>query len=85
MRCPSEEPLPGKAAVVRVGRETKGRRGKGVTVVSDLPLAENGLLELPPGSNSSWAPAGRSRIGGSRFKATIAIESSPRWRDWAIA
>ncbi len=44
--CPSEEPLPGKAAVVRVGRETKGRRGKGVTVISDLPLAENGLLEL---------------------------------------
>jgi translation initiation factor 1 len=32
--------------VVRVGRETKGRRGKGVTVISDLPLAENGLLEL---------------------------------------
>jgi len=29
-----------------VGRETKGRRGKGVTTVSDLPLDENGLVEL---------------------------------------
>lgn len=32
--------------VVRVGRETKGRRGKGVTTVSDVPLEEAGLLEL---------------------------------------
>jgi predicted translation initiation factor SUI1 len=32
--------------VVRVGRETKGRRGKGVTTVSDLPLDEAGLQEL---------------------------------------
>ena len=31
---------------VRVGRETKGRRGKGVTTVSDLPLHETGLVEL---------------------------------------
>ena len=34
------------AAVVRVGRETKGRRGKGVTTVSDVPLDEAGLEEL---------------------------------------
>jgi len=32
--------------VVRVGRETKGRRGKGVTIVSDVPLNEAGLQEL---------------------------------------
>ncbi len=31
---------------VRVGRATKGRRGKGVTTVSDLPLDETDLLEL---------------------------------------
>jgi protein-tyrosine phosphatase len=34
------------AAIVRLGRETKGRRGKGVTTVSDVPLDEAGLLEL---------------------------------------
>ena len=34
------------AAVVRVGRETKGRRGKGVTTVSDVPLDEAGLTDL---------------------------------------
>ncbi len=31
---------------VRVGRETKGRGGKGVTIISDLPLNESGLAEL---------------------------------------
>jgi len=31
---------------VRVGRETKGRRGKGVTIVSDVPLDDAGLREL---------------------------------------
>jgi predicted translation initiation factor SUI1 len=35
-----------KGHIVRVGRETKGRRGKGVTTVSGLPLDETGLREL---------------------------------------
>jgi predicted translation initiation factor SUI1 len=29
-----------------VGRETKGRRGKGLTIVSDLPLNESDVTEL---------------------------------------
>jgi translation initiation factor 1 len=33
-------------AVVRVGRETKGRRGKGVTVVMGVPLSGAALDEL---------------------------------------
>lgn len=32
--------------VVRVGRETKGRGGKGVTLITGLPLAEAPLKEL---------------------------------------
>jgi translation initiation factor 1 len=36
----------GSAAVVRVGRETKGRKGKGVTVVTGVPLAGDALDEL---------------------------------------
>jgi translation initiation factor 1 len=32
--------------IVRVGRETKGRKGKGVTVVTGLPLDEQGLRKL---------------------------------------
>ena len=33
-------------AIVRVGRETKGRKGKGVTVVTGLPLSGAALEEL---------------------------------------
>jgi len=36
----------GPCAIVRVGRETKGRRGKGVTVVHGVPLAGAALEEL---------------------------------------
>jgi predicted translation initiation factor SUI1 len=42
-------PTPGKPKdkpLVRVGRETKGRRGKGVTTVFDLPLDDDGVREL---------------------------------------
>lgn len=35
-----------KPPVVKVGRETAGRRGKGVTTVFDVPLDEQGLKEL---------------------------------------
>jgi predicted translation initiation factor SUI1 len=31
---------------LKVGRETAGRRGKGVTTVFEVPLDENGLKEL---------------------------------------
>jgi translation initiation factor 1 len=43
--CQPRRPVP-RDVTVRVGRETKGRRGKGVTTVSDLPLDESGLLGL---------------------------------------
>lgn len=44
--CDRESPAPSKSTVVRVGRETKGRGGKGVTIIFDLPLDESGLAEL---------------------------------------
>ena len=36
----------GKDAVVRVGRETQGRGGKGVTVITGLPLSPTALEDL---------------------------------------
>ncbi|HEX4242468.1 MAG TPA: translation initiation factor Sui1 [Steroidobacteraceae bacterium] len=36
--CPKGAPGAAKPAAVRVGREVKGRAGKGVTVVTGLPL-----------------------------------------------
>jgi predicted translation initiation factor SUI1 len=52
---PTEAPAPERPAAkkpakkpvtVKVGRETAGRRGKGVTTVYDVPLQESGLREL---------------------------------------
>lgn len=37
--CPKGTPGAAKLASVRVGRETQGRAGKGVTTVSGLPLS----------------------------------------------
>src|SRR5262245_32985736 len=42
---PAPEP-PRKPVTVKVGRETSGRRGKGVTTVFDVPFGEDQLREL---------------------------------------
>lgn len=51
------------AAVVRVGRETKGRRGQGVTTVSDLLLDQAGLLELAATLKQRCGTGGTVRDG----------------------
>ena len=43
---PAQPVAPRGDGVVRVGRETQGRRGKGVTVISGLPLAGPDLEAL---------------------------------------
>ena len=44
---PREEPgVPDGDGIVRVARETKGRKGKGVTLVSGVPLAPKELKAL---------------------------------------
>jgi predicted translation initiation factor SUI1 len=54
---PREKPL------VRVGRETKGRRGKGVTLVSDVPLDEAGVRELAARLKERCGTGGTVRDG----------------------
>lgn len=43
---PNPVAAPTKGAVVRISRETKGRAGKGVTILSDIPLTGEPLKEL---------------------------------------
>lgn len=56
--------------IVRVGRETKGRKGKGVTVVSGIPLAGERLEEMASrlkkrcGCGGTLAPNGVIEIQG---------------------
>ena len=37
---------PQRDGVVRVGRETKGRKGKGMTIVTGIPLHPDGIRDL---------------------------------------
>jgi translation initiation factor 1 len=43
---PAQPPVPAGDGIVRVGRETKGRKGKGVTLISGVPLAGDALEAL---------------------------------------
>ena len=61
--CKSEPSTPSKSTVVRVGRETKGRRGKGVTIISDLPLDDNGITELATKLKSRLGTGGTVKDG----------------------
>jgi translation initiation factor 1 len=61
--CKAEPAEPSKSTVVRVGRETKGRGGKGVTIISDLPLDENGLAELATKLKSRLGTGGTVKDG----------------------
>ncbi len=75
----AKEEMPKKSApVVRLGRETKGRRGKGVTTVSDVPLDEAGLLELATKLKD------RCGTGGTVKDGVIEIQGDQRGRLAAV-
>ena len=65
--CRCEARLAGKRPVgndvVRVGRETKGRKGKGVTVITGLPLAAEELAELATKLKKRCGSGGTVRDG----------------------
>jgi translation initiation factor 1 len=56
-------PLAKKPATVKVGRETAGRRGKGVTTVFDVPLDEEGLLQLAAQLKQRCGTGGTGKAG----------------------
>jgi predicted translation initiation factor SUI1 len=56
-------PSPTKVYTVKVSRETAGRRGKGVTVVSDLPLKDDELKELATRLKNVCGSGGTAKDG----------------------
>jgi predicted translation initiation factor SUI1 len=63
-----------KPPTVKVGRETAGRRGKGVTTVFEVPLDESGLREL------AAALKQRCGTGGTVKDGRIEIQGGQRER-----
>jgi translation initiation factor 1 len=75
VRCsctPPEPEVPSGDGVVRVRRETKGRKGKGVTIVSGVPLAGAELTKL------AKALKKRCGSGGTVKGAEIEIQGDQR-------
>ena len=64
--------------MVRVGRETKGRKGKGVTVITGVPLAGDALADLAKrlkqrcGSGGTVTDAGAIEIQGDHRDTLVA-------------
>jgi translation initiation factor 1 len=82
-RCKRSRPAQAEATapkgdgVVRVGRATKGRKGKGVTVITGVPLAGDALEEL--------ATRLKKRCGSGGTVDAGAIEIQGDHRDTLVA
>jgi len=65
VRSPPPPPAaaPKKIHTVKLSRETAGRKGKGVTVVSELPLGEEALKELATKLKNSCGSGGTAKDG----------------------
>lgn len=66
------KPAAERAGPIRVGRETKGRKGKGVTVVTGLSLAADDLKKLAKELKA------RCGSGGTVKDGTIEIQGDHR-------
>jgi translation initiation factor 1 len=86
--CVCKKGTPGKRSsdgIVRVSRETAGRKGKGVTVITGLPLAPNELEALATqlkklcGSGGTVAN-GRIEIQGDHRDRLVAELTKRGWK-----
>ncbi len=62
-RCRRGDAPPKGDGVVRVGRETKGRKGAGVTIVTGVPLAGEALAALAKALKQRCGSGGTVRDG----------------------
>jgi translation initiation factor 1 len=69
---PAQAIAPKGDGVVRVGRQTQGRKGKGVTVITGLPLAGTALDELATRLKK------RCGSGGTVHEGVIEIQGDHR-------
>ncbi len=61
--CRKKPPPPPGDGVVRVGRETKGRKGKSVSIVSGIPLEDKALVQLARRLKSRCGSGGTVKDG----------------------
>lgn len=64
--------LPDNSGVLRISYDTKGRKGKGMTLIAGLPLSEIGLLDLAKKLKQRFG------TGGSVKDYTIELQGNHR-------
>ena len=62
-RCRANRETPIGDGIVRVSRETKGRKGKGVTLVTGVPLPEAELVSLAKNLKARCGSGGTVKAG----------------------
>ncbi|GAC1302024.1 MAG: translation initiation factor Sui1 [Steroidobacteraceae bacterium] len=82
--CPKGTPGAAQVGTVRVGREVKGRAGKGVTTVTGLPLGEADIEELARRLKRRCGSGGTVRNGvieiqGDHREVVVAILIELGW------
>ena len=80
----AEAVIPPGDGVVRVGRETKGRKGKGVTVITGVPLAGSELKDLAKELKQKCGSGGTVKDGvieiqGDHRDAVVAALGGRNW------
>ena len=70
--CANHQPVMSGDGTVRIHRETKGRKGKGVTVITGLPLPQPELKKLAKTLKQSCSTGGAIKDG------TIEIQGDHR-------
>lgn len=61
--CRRKDPVRKGDGIVRLGRETKGRKGKGVTLITGLSLPDDELLKLASDLKQRCGSGGTARDG----------------------
>jgi translation initiation factor 1 len=61
--CRPKESVPKGDGIVRVSRETKGRKGKGVTLISGIPLDRERLRDLAKALKQTCGSGGTVKEG----------------------
>ena len=70
--CRQKKTIPRGDGIVRISRETKGRKGKGVTVITGIPLDHQALQKLVKSLKR------RCGAGGTLKEGTIEIQGDHR-------
>jgi translation initiation factor 1 len=70
--CQEKQSIPKSDGIVRLMRETKGRKGKGVTLITGVPLDNEGLKKLAKSLKQKCG------TGGSLKKYVIEIQGDHR-------